>query len=231
MAALISDAFGGARLKGGARCCVSTCFEKGRDEAGSAAKKRNSFAGTVTPLVAQIRACFSMAGSCALRPRCARSLAKGARMTTGQDKARPRDERKAGHLEISCTPSAPALQSAAAGGAPTSVGSQLGQRIRALREKLFLTQEQVAERAKISVSYLSMIENAQRTPYLETLLAISNALGITVSQLFAGLNARRADIGQAPDLPLMAYLRTLRLDRKELDALLKVAKAMFDRKP
>ncbi len=103
-------------LKGGARCCVSTCFEKGRDEAGSAAKKRNSFAGTVTPLVAQITACFSMAGSCALRPRCARSLAKGARMTTGQDKARPRDERKAGHLEISCTPSAPALQSAAAGG-------------------------------------------------------------------------------------------------------------------
>ena len=115
-------------------------------------------------------------------------------------------------------------------GAPT-VSSQLGQRIRVLREKLFLTQEQVAERAKISVSYLSMIENAQRTPYVETLVAISDALGITVSQLFAGLNARRADIGQAPDLPLMAYLGTLRLDRKELDALLKVAKAMFDRKP
>src|SRR5216684_255631 len=234
MAALISDrdAFGGVRLKGGARCCVSTCFEKGRDGVGSAVKKRNLFAGTVTPLVAQITACFSMAGSCALRPRYARSLTKGARMTTGQDRARrPRDERKAGHLEISCTPSAPALQGAAAGGAPTSVGSQLGQRIRALREKLFLTQEQVAERAKISVSYLSMIENAQRTPYLETLLAISNALGITVSQLFAGLNAPRADIGQAPELPLMAYLGILRLDRKELDALLKVAKAMFDRKP
>jgi transcriptional regulator with XRE-family HTH domain len=110
-------------------------------------------------------------------------------------------------------------------GAPTAVSSQLGQRIRVLREKLFLTQEQVAERAKISVSYLSTIENAQRTPYLETLLAISNALGITVSQLFAGLNAPRADIGQAPDLPLMAYLGTLRLDRKELDALLKVCKS------
>jgi len=62
-----------------------------------------------------------------------------------------------------------------------SVSSQLGQRIRVLREKLSLTQEQLAAEAGISVSYLSMIENAQRTPHLETLLAISNALGITVS--------------------------------------------------
>ncbi len=76
-----------------------------------------------------------------------------------------------------------------------------------------------------------MIENAQRTPYLETLLAISNALGVTLSQLFLGLNAPRANIGQTKELPLIAYLGTLRLDRNDVDALLKVARAMFDKWP
>ncbi len=73
-----------------------------------------------------------------------------------------------------------------------------------------------------------MIENAQRTPYVETLVAISRALGITVSQLFLDLDAPRADIGQAPDLPLMAYLRTRRLTPGDVKTLLAVAKAMFD---
>src|SRR5216683_1816912 len=132
--------------------------------------------------------------------------------------------------KISCVSSAPALQSAAAGGAST-IRSQLGQRIRVLREALSFTQEELAEKAGISVSFVSMIERGERTPYVETLVAISDALAITVSQLFLGLNAPRADIGQTQDLPLMAYLGTLRLDRKELDALLKVAKAMFDGKP
>jgi len=108
---------------------------------------------------------------------------------------------------------------------------QLGQRIRVLRETLSYTQEELAEKAGISVSFVSMIERGERTPHVETLVAISDALAITVSQLFLGLNAPRADIGQTQDLPLMAYLGTLRLDRKELDALLKVAKAMFDGKP
>jgi transcriptional regulator with XRE-family HTH domain len=114
-------------------------------------------------------------------------------------------------------------------GAPTA-RSQLGQRIRVLRETLSLTQEQLAEKAGISVSYLSMIERAQRTPHVETLVSLAAALGITVSQLFLDMNEPRGS-GPAPDLPLMAYLGTRRLDRKELDALLKVARAMFDGKP
>ena len=73
-----------------------------------------------------------------------------------------------------------------------------------------------------------MIERGERTPYVETLVAISRALGITVSQLFLGLNAPRADIGHAPDLTLMAYLRTRRLTPGDVKALLAVAKAMFD---
>jgi len=72
-----------------------------------------------------------------------------------------------------------------------------------------------------------MIERGDRTPHVETLVAISDALGITVSQLFLGLNAPPADIGQGQDLSLMAYLGTLRLSPGDVKALLAVAKAMF----
>ena len=76
-----------------------------------------------------------------------------------------------------------------------------------------------------------MIERGERTPHVETLATISNALGITISQLFLGLNVPRANIGQTQELPLIAYLGTLRLDRNDVDALLKVARAMFDKWP
>src|SRR5713101_3530901 len=89
--------------------------------------------------------------------------------------------------KTSCMPSAPALHSATAGGAST-IRPQLGQRIRVLREALSFTQEELAEKAGISVSFVSMIERGERTPHVETLVAISDALGITVSPLFLGLN-------------------------------------------
>ena len=67
----------------------------------------------------------------------------------------------------------PTLQSVALYGRASTVSVQLGQCIRDLRQAPAFTQEELAEKADISVSYLSMIENAQRTPALETLVAIS----------------------------------------------------------
>ncbi len=63
----------------------------------------------------------------------------------------------------------------------------LGERIGALRRTLKLTQEEFAERTAISVSYLSMIERAQRTPHIATLARVAKELGVSVSQLFDGL--------------------------------------------
>ena len=109
----------------------------------------------------------------------------------------------------------------------SKIGRQLGERIYELRKMRQYTQEELAQKAGISLSYLSMIERAQRTPYVETLVPIAAALGITLSQLFLDLNGPRGSDGQAQDLPLIAYLRTLRVDRTDVDALLRVAKAMF----
>ncbi len=111
-------------------------------------------------------------------------------------------------------------------GRASIVGSQLGQRIRDRRKALSFTQEQLAEKAGIGRSYPSLIEQGQRTPHLETLVQIEAALDITLSQLFIEAHEPTAN-----ELPLLAFLGTLRLDRTDVDALLRIAKAMFDRKP
>ena len=114
---------------------------------------------------------------------------------------------------------------------PSTIRSQLGPRIRDLRQALAFTQEELAEKAGISDSFLSMIESARRVPHLKTLLALSKALGTTLSRLFAGLNVPRANIGQAQDLPLIRYLGTLSLSAGDVETLLLVAKVMFKGAP
>ena len=134
------------------------------------------------------------------------------------------------HTEISCTPSVPTLHSAALYGRASTVSVQLGQRIRDLRQALAFTQEELAEKADISVSFLSMIERAERLPHIKTLVSLAAALGMTLSKLFVDLNGPQAKDEQTQALPLLAYLGTLRLSSGDVGALLLVAKVMFDRK-
>jgi len=56
-------------------------------------------------------------------------------------------------------------------------------------------------------------------------------LGITLSQLFIDAEGLDANGVRVKDLPLLAYLGTLRLDRTDVDVLLRAAKAMVDGKP
>ncbi len=62
----------------------------------------------------------------------------------------------------------------------------IGKRIRELRMQQIVTQEQLAEMIDMSVSYVSYIENAKKKPSLETLIRISNALGITLDEILSG---------------------------------------------
>ena len=49
-----------------------------------------------------------------------------------------------------------------------------------------LTQEQLAAKAGISVSYVSMLQRGQRSPPLETLEQLAKALGVKAVQLLGG---------------------------------------------
>lgn len=61
-----------------------------------------------------------------------------------------------------------------------------GARVKKIREKKGWNQEFLAEKAKISKSYLSEIENDKTSPGGQTLLQIANALGATVDYLLQG---------------------------------------------
>ena len=60
----------------------------------------------------------------------------------------------------------------------------LGLRIKFLRENASLTQEQLAEKAKISLDFLGKIEVCINKPGLRSLIKIASALNIQVKDLF-----------------------------------------------
>jgi transcriptional regulator with XRE-family HTH domain len=104
----------------------------------------------------------------------------------------------------------------------------LGQRIRLLRQSRSerITQEDLAERADISVSFLSMIERGERAPHIDTLARLARALGVSVSELF--LFAEEEPESLDPMLkPLAEFARSQSLTRRDIDRLLGVARAMF----
>ena len=59
-----------------------------------------------------------------------------------------------------------------------------GHYIRHLRDARGLTQEEVAYRAGIHVTYLSGIERGRRNPSLKNIRAVAQALNVPVGELF-----------------------------------------------
>ncbi len=68
-----------------------------------------------------------------------------------------------------------------------SRSTRLGRRIYELRRASEYSQEELAERAGISVSYLSMIERAERTPHVKTLEKLVSALDVSIAEIFRGV--------------------------------------------
>ena len=65
---------------------------------------------------------------------------------------------------------------------------RLGARVRELRDKREFTQEVLAEAAGITWHYVSAIERGTKAATVETLVAISAALGVTLSELVLGVD-------------------------------------------
>lgn len=60
----------------------------------------------------------------------------------------------------------------------------VGKHICELRDEKGMTQEELAESARISPSFLGMIERGQSIPSVATLLKIAKSLNISINQLF-----------------------------------------------
>lgn len=63
-------------------------------------------------------------------------------------------------------------------------GEKVTNRIKQRREELKLTQEQLAERIKITTSYLNRIENESRPINVKLAIRIARALDSTVEDIF-----------------------------------------------
>lgn len=62
----------------------------------------------------------------------------------------------------------------------------IGERIKELRIKNGLTQEELADRAELSKGFISQLERNLTSPSISTLEDILQCLGITVAEFFAG---------------------------------------------
>ena len=60
---------------------------------------------------------------------------------------------------------------------------QIGQTLRAARERAGLTQLELTRRARVGIRFLSEMENGKQTARLDKLLAVLRALGLAVTVL------------------------------------------------
>lgn len=63
----------------------------------------------------------------------------------------------------------------------------LGSRIRKLRTALFLSQEELADRAGLHRTYVGAVERGERNISLDNILAIAKALKVSASELLRGV--------------------------------------------
>ncbi|MBE5811114.1 MAG: helix-turn-helix transcriptional regulator [Clostridiales bacterium] len=89
----------------------------------------------------------------------------------------------------------------------------LGERIRTLRRKRSLTQEELAEQVGISASFMGHIERGSRVASLETLVALCNNLKTTPQYLLSAsldddlMNHMPSDFSPEQRSKLSAFLR------------------------
>ncbi|MDP4279706.1 MAG: helix-turn-helix transcriptional regulator [Dehalococcoides mccartyi] len=67
-----------------------------------------------------------------------------------------------------------------------TIEQRFGERIRDLRKKAGVSQEELADRAGVHRTYLGGIERGERNPSLKNIDAIARALKVSLSDLFKG---------------------------------------------
>jgi len=81
---------------------------------------------------------------------------------------------------------------------PGSVSRQIGGTVKRLRNSMGLTLGEVAKRSNISAGMLSRLENGEVSPSLETLGALTAALGVPLANLFSDIGKKRGGAQHVP---------------------------------
>jgi len=67
----------------------------------------------------------------------------------------------------------------------------IGEELQAARKKAGMSQEELAERAGIHRTYVSLLERNRKSPTLDLLFRVCKALGVRASVLIARVERRR----------------------------------------
>ncbi|NIE86058.1 MULTISPECIES: XRE family transcriptional regulator [unclassified Burkholderia] len=108
-----------------------------------------------------------------------------------------------------------------------SASAAIGGRIRALRQRLKLTLDEVAVMAGISKPFLSQVERGRATPSLQSLVGIARALGVSM-QYFVEAPTEAKSVRRAETLQFFSFTDsansfarlTNQMDSRQLDAVL-----------
>jgi transcriptional regulator with XRE-family HTH domain len=71
------------------------------------------------------------------------------------------------------------------------IAAVFGAVLRERREAAGISQEQLADRAGLHRTYISLIERGRRTASIEVVRKVANALGVTMADLIAATEKRR----------------------------------------
>ncbi|WP_426730190.1 helix-turn-helix domain-containing protein [Myxococcus faecalis] len=105
-----------------------------------------------------------------------------------------------------------------------SLVKQVGKYLQKQRTERGLTQEALAERADISVSYLSMLERGERAPHLQTLVALAEALAVPLVALLSPEDApQEGDVSAG----LRSFIAFRGLSAAQVGQLESVARVLF----
>jgi transcriptional regulator with XRE-family HTH domain len=101
--------------------------------------------------------------------------------------------------------------------------TELSENLKALRELRGLTQAELGAKAGMGGASVSHFETGQRTPSLESLLRLADALDVTTDALLG-----RTSVDSAATVDPI-FLRAARADAHTLDTIRRVTAALLDR--
>lgn len=84
----------------------------------------------------------------------------------------------------------------------------LGQRIKQLRQEKKISLTALADKSGVQIATLSRIENGKMTGTLESHMDIAKAIGIELTELYKGLDARKSDGDNAEAVATPSILET-----------------------
>lgn len=100
----------------------------------------------------------------------------------------------------------------------------IGKNIRKYRQQKGLRQEDLAEKAGLSVNYIGMIERGDKIPALDTFIVIANALRVSADMLLYDV----IDVGYTVKASLLAE-KLAHISTEEQRRFYAIAEAFFDK--